>query len=231
MSARIIQVIRKRLPGDSSSSLQSAYPSLEIAKAELKRLVEDTGPGGFAHGLSLARNASGCSAWVSLSDDHPVLEIEEVCLFDDDARDTHVGCRVDFEGMLKAHDLDTPFSAQFMGLALFTRNWRPVFAVSQLKLWTEGVRNGDIHDETIKMMATLGEPAFPAPVEPTIVHTVFKDAFGQTIVWATLSDSSECEVFRYYVDELSFTRTEFHGLTLSQARELFRKRDTAYLRS
>jgi hypothetical protein len=153
--ARVIQVIRKRLPGEKEVSLHSAHPTLDAAKAELERMVDETGPGGFSHGLRLHIRDAGYSAWLTLSDAHPVLEIEEVTLFDEEWSPSR------FQELLRNEGFAVnEINAQFMGLAIFTRGWRPQFAISQLKLWVDGVRNGDIHDETIKMMDHLGVKAF-----------------------------------------------------------------------
>lgn len=43
-------------------------------------------------------------------------------------------------------------------------------------------------------------------------------------------DGSEKELFRYYPDELSFRESELVGLTEEQAKELYHKKDIAYLR-
>lgn len=50
-------------------------------------------------------------------------------------------------------------------------------------------------------------------------------------VWATLEDGSEVRVFDYYPDEISFSPSEFVGLTLAEARQLKFRKDVAYLRS
>lgn len=50
-------------------------------------------------------------------------------------------------------------------------------------------------------------------------------------VFVTLEDNSEVELFWYYPDELSFTESEFIGLTLDQARHLKFEKDKAYLQS
>lgn len=57
------------------------------------------------------------------------------------------------------------------------------------------------------------------------------DAFGKNAVHVTLEDGSEHFAFRYYFDELTFTESEFVGLTLREARELFTQKDVAYLQS
>ena len=159
--SRIIQVIKKRTKSDSVGTLCCALPTVDDAKAELRRLVSQTGPYGFSH---LAIHIGGLEAWRTLSDAHPELEIEEVTLFDGGIAETARGysqAPAGFPDLLRQYGLDTDFSAQFMGLALFTRGWSPQFAVDQLYKWSRGVRSGEIHDETIKLMAILREPAFP----------------------------------------------------------------------
>ena len=43
-------------------------------------------------------------------------------------------------------------------------------------------------------------------------------------------DGSEKPLFSYYPDELSFRKNELVGLTEEQAKELYHKKDIAYLR-
>ena len=50
-------------------------------------------------------------------------------------------------------------------------------------------------------------------------------------VHVTYEDGSKEMLFRYYPDEISFNEKEFIGLTANQARELFHKKDKAYLQS
>ncbi len=50
-------------------------------------------------------------------------------------------------------------------------------------------------------------------------------------VHATFEDGSEKKLFSYYPDEISFTESEFIGLTESEAHALRHKKDVAYLRS
>jgi len=54
---------------------------------------------------------------------------------------------------------------------------------------------------------------------------------GHIAATATLDDGAEVELFGYYTDELSFTEAELTGLTVQEARDLFIRRDTEYLRS
>lgn len=53
----------------------------------------------------------------------------------------------------------------------------------------------------------------------------------QATVIGDLSDGSSVVLFRYFEDELSFTPSEFIGLTYDEAVELFHKKDIEYLRS
>lgn len=66
-------------------------------------------------------------------------------------------------------------------------------------------------------------------VECTIIGP--KGWGGQATVHAKFSDGTESDVFKYYDDELSFTESEFIGLTYEQSMELFRRKDIAYLQS
>jgi hypothetical protein len=50
-------------------------------------------------------------------------------------------------------------------------------------------------------------------------------------VWVTYEDGKEEKLFSYYPDEISFTESEFIGLTKEEAHQLFHKKDVAYLRS
>lgn len=55
------------------------------------------------------------------------------------------------------------------------------------------------------------------------------DAMPQ--VWVTYEDNKEEMLFDYYPDEISFTPSEFIGLTKSEAIHLKFKKDKAYLQS
>ena len=50
-------------------------------------------------------------------------------------------------------------------------------------------------------------------------------------VIATFEDGSTKTLFSFYPDEVSFTPSEFVGLTEEEAHSLFQKKDTAYLRA
>lgn len=54
---------------------------------------------------------------------------------------------------------------------------------------------------------------------------------GSRDVVAVMSDGNTVTAFNFYTDELSFTESELIGLTEQQARDLYRERDIAYLRS
>ncbi|WP_230534054.1 hypothetical protein [Microvirga roseola] len=50
-------------------------------------------------------------------------------------------------------------------------------------------------------------------------------------VFATLEDGREVRLFDYYPDEISFSSSEFVGLTEEQGRYLKYQKDVAFLRS
>lgn len=50
-------------------------------------------------------------------------------------------------------------------------------------------------------------------------------------VIATFEDGSEKTLFSFYPDEISFSKSEFIGLTEAQAMDLRRTKDIAFLRS
>lgn len=50
-------------------------------------------------------------------------------------------------------------------------------------------------------------------------------------VYVTLEDGKEEFLFEYYPDEISFTESDFIGLTIQEAIDLKRKKDMAYLQS
>ena len=50
-------------------------------------------------------------------------------------------------------------------------------------------------------------------------------------VYVTTEDGVEQFLYIYYPDEISFTESEFIGLTLQECGALFTKKDLAYLRS
>jgi hypothetical protein len=55
------------------------------------------------------------------------------------------------------------------------------------------------------------------------------DPMPEVIV--TFEDNSSKSLFTFYPDEISFHESEFVGLTEEEAHSLFKKKDTAYLRS
>jgi len=54
---------------------------------------------------------------------------------------------------------------------------------------------------------------------------------GCVTVVASFEDETTVDLFEFYSDELSFTASEFVGLTRSEAAQLFHAKDVAYLRS
>ena len=50
-------------------------------------------------------------------------------------------------------------------------------------------------------------------------------------VYVTTEDGVEQFLYIYYPDEISFTESEFIGLTLQECGALFTKKDIAYLKS
>ena len=50
-------------------------------------------------------------------------------------------------------------------------------------------------------------------------------------VTVTYDDGSTEELFEYFPDEISFTQSEFIGLTSDQAHDLRHRKDVAYLQS
>ena len=50
-------------------------------------------------------------------------------------------------------------------------------------------------------------------------------------VTVTYDDGTTEELFEYFPDEISFTESEFIGLTRDQAHELRHRKDVAYLQS
>lgn len=50
-------------------------------------------------------------------------------------------------------------------------------------------------------------------------------------VTATFDDGSTKKLFKFYPDEISFTASEFVGLTEQEARDLKQRKDKTFLRS
>ena len=50
-------------------------------------------------------------------------------------------------------------------------------------------------------------------------------------VFVTMEDNKEYFLFEYYPDEISFTPSEFVGLTIDEAKHLKFKKDKQYLQS
>jgi hypothetical protein len=64
------------------------------------------------------------------------------------------------------------------------------------------------------------------------ITPISRDRFGPLPeVFATLDDGREVRLFDYYPDELSFSESEFVGLTETEGRRLKVTKDAAYLRS
>lgn len=63
----------------------------------------------------------------------------------------------------------------------------------------------------------------------TAMPRSFTDPMPQ--VFVTTADGNEQLLFEYYPDEISFTTSEFVGLSVTDARDLKRRKDVAYLRS
>lgn len=55
--------------------------------------------------------------------------------------------------------------------------------------------------------------------------------WDRSIVHATFENGEEKDIIHFYSDEISFSRQELIGLTENQAKELYRKKDIAYLQS
>lgn len=68
-------------------------------------------------------------------------------------------------------------------------------------------------------------------VEARITH--LPERLGDQLpeVWVTLADGTEKMLFTYYPDEISFSESDFLGLTEDEARLLKFGRDRAYLQS
>lgn len=49
-------------------------------------------------------------------------------------------------------------------------------------------------------------------------------------VIATMENGSKVKLFSFYPNELTFQAAEFVGMTLTEARELFHKKDVEFLR-
>jgi hypothetical protein len=69
-----------------------------------------------------------------------------------------------------------------------------------------------------------------ARIEPS-PHAVKMFGPMPTVYVKFEGDEEEHTLFTYYPDELSFSVSEFIGLTEAEARQLLHKKDVAYLRS
>ena len=63
----------------------------------------------------------------------------------------------------------------------------------------------------------------------TAMPTSFFDSMPK--VYVTLDNNTEEFLFEYYPDEISFTKNEFIGLTMDEARHLKFNKDKRYLQS
>lgn len=70
-----------------------------------------------------------------------------------------------------------------------------------------------------------------AAMKRTITSVRFVPDGLKIKVIALLSDGVTSILFSYYPDELSFTEEELAGLTVSEAVDLFHRKDTDYLQS
>lgn len=70
-------------------------------------------------------------------------------------------------------------------------------------------------------------------VKARITHLPERLRLGDPLpeVWVTLPDGTEKMLFTYYPDEISFSESDFIGLTEEQARLLKFGRDRAFLQS
>lgn len=66
---------------------------------------------------------------------------------------------------------------------------------------------------------------------PTIINAVIVNLGLQYVLMVELSSGELEDLFTYYPDELSFTASEFIGLTREQAIDYYHSKDIAYLRS
>lgn len=68
--------------------------------------------------------------------------------------------------------------------------------------------------------------------EPKIISvTIERRKWDTSIVHALFNNGERKDVVHYYCDEIDFSESEFIGLTADEARELFHRKDIAYLRS
>lgn len=65
----------------------------------------------------------------------------------------------------------------------------------------------------------------------TIVTCEIKEGRWTNEIHAEFDDGSTGKVLEYYPDEISFSESEFIGLTELEAHELKRRKDIAYIQS
>lgn len=66
-------------------------------------------------------------------------------------------------------------------------------------------------------------------MDKKIVDCRIESSAVRNYVIVTMEDKTEMILCSYYPDELSFEPEEFLGLTIYQARDLYHRRDVAYL--
>lgn len=87
---------------------------------------------------------------------------------------------------------------------------------------------GRNHDA--KKGAKMSDTATITAAEITALPKTWLDDMPKVIV-ALDNGTVDLELFSYYPDEISFTASEFVGLTVGQAFALRHKRDVSYLQS
>ena len=61
--------------------------------------------------------------------------------------------------------------------------------------------------------------------------TITYKEWDLSTIEATFENGEKKVIIRFYSDEINFSRNELIGLTEEQAKELYHKKDIAYLRS
>lgn len=64
-----------------------------------------------------------------------------------------------------------------------------------------------------------------------IIDVTSTVVYGYCTMTGVLEDGSTERLFSYYTDELSFGKCELIGLTPYEAKQLYTRKDVAYLRS
>jgi hypothetical protein len=97
------------------------------------------------------------------------------------------------------------------------------------EVWEFDLPEIEIEIEEIEPVVVEPEPELIP--EPVVVSVRYSRVDYMAVITGTFSDGSESEVVRYFSDELSFQDHEFVGKTARECREVFMRRDGAYLRS